>query len=309
LDSTIFFSWQSDVRAAACRTLIQDALQGAVTELASEGAVAVEPVIDRDTQNTPGSPDIGQTIFGKIDNATVFVADVTIVGVAGERPTPNPNVLIELGYALKALGEPRIILVQNTALGGPEQLPFDLRQKRVLRFTSAPESSDRSSQRRELQRQLKDALTLVLRDGRSPKAEIDASIGFKRLAHSTGDIHHYDLDIRVKNISRRRIDDWEVDVDFPTPLMEPNVIVAARVASQSNNERSVIRAQGREMRKPLRPGEEHNIRLGYFVDDDVFHGRKRGQAHYFDELVRVRVLVDGSIAAELEKPIRDLQEF
>jgi hypothetical protein len=42
------------------------------------------------------------------------VADVTIVGRGNGRPTPNPNVLIELGYALKSLGARRLILVQRS---------------------------------------------------------------------------------------------------------------------------------------------------------------------------------------------------
>jgi len=41
----------------------------------------------------------------KIDVADVFVADVSIVGGSIERPAPNPNVLIELGYALCSLKE------------------------------------------------------------------------------------------------------------------------------------------------------------------------------------------------------------
>jgi hypothetical protein len=40
--------------------LIEPALEGAVKELAD---VSVEPVIDRDTLDVPGCPDIGETIF------------------------------------------------------------------------------------------------------------------------------------------------------------------------------------------------------------------------------------------------------
>lgn len=61
--------------------------------------------IDRDTQGLAGAPDIGDSIYDKIDSADIFIADVTIINqdYAG-RKTPNPNVLIELGYAIKALG-------------------------------------------------------------------------------------------------------------------------------------------------------------------------------------------------------------
>ena len=59
MEAKIFYSWQSDIRpSAANRTLIQDALQAAAHDLSTDGTVGVEPVIDRDTWNVPGSPDI-----------------------------------------------------------------------------------------------------------------------------------------------------------------------------------------------------------------------------------------------------------
>jgi hypothetical protein len=46
----------------------------------------------------------------------VFVADVTPINAGSDhRLCPNPNVLIELGYAVKALGWSRIVMVLNTA--------------------------------------------------------------------------------------------------------------------------------------------------------------------------------------------------
>src|ERR1700735_754277 len=109
----VFFSWQSDIRAAACGTRIATALGAAAAGIAADETVEIEPVIDRDTESVPGAPDIGATILSKIDAAAAFVADVTIVGrTKSGKPSPNPNVLVELGYALKALGWSRILMVQ-----------------------------------------------------------------------------------------------------------------------------------------------------------------------------------------------------
>lgn len=47
------------------------------------------------------------------------------------RATPNPNVLVELGYAAHSLGWDRIIVVVNTAHGAIEELPFDFRARIV----------------------------------------------------------------------------------------------------------------------------------------------------------------------------------
>lgn len=91
--------------------------------------------IDRDTQGLAGAPDIGDSIYDKIDSADIFIADVTIINqdYAG-RKTPNPNVLIELGYAIKALGWDRIILLYNKDFGEIEELPFDINHRRITSF-------------------------------------------------------------------------------------------------------------------------------------------------------------------------------
>jgi hypothetical protein len=164
--ASIFFSWQADIQPqAACRGLIGDALESAVKRIANDATAEVVPVVDRDTQDVPGSPDIGATILAKIDIAAIFVADVTIVGRVGrDKPTPNPNVLFELGYATKALGRERIITVMNNALGRVEELPFDLRQRRTIVYDSAPEKSERAEERRRLE----GVLTKAIRDILAP---------------------------------------------------------------------------------------------------------------------------------------------
>ena len=85
--------------------------------------------LDSDTQGIPGSPDIAQAIFDKIDTCQVFVCDISIINAESSgRKTPNPNVLIELGYAVKRLSWDRIICVFNEISGKvPDDLPFDLR--------------------------------------------------------------------------------------------------------------------------------------------------------------------------------------
>lgn len=132
----IFYSWQSDLPASKSRSIIQDAIKSAVQTLGNE----MEDVeADRDTQNTIGSPDIAQTIFSKIDEADLFIADVTCVGEMQFdeklKKSPNPNVLVELGYAAGILGWDRIICVINTDFGKIEELPFDIRSRRVTPFS------------------------------------------------------------------------------------------------------------------------------------------------------------------------------
>lgn len=128
---TVFYSWQSDTDAKVNRHFVGNALSGAIRTLHQEAVVEEALRVDQDTQGVPGQPEIFRTICEKIDRCSIFVADLTCVGVTddGEK-LPNPNVAIELGYALKAVGPERLIIVMNTAFGGPEHLPFDLRHRR-----------------------------------------------------------------------------------------------------------------------------------------------------------------------------------
>lgn len=49
--------------------------------------------------------------------------------------------MIELGYAFKALGHTKVILIMNTEFGGLELLPFDLRTRRVLTYDTTQEKT------------------------------------------------------------------------------------------------------------------------------------------------------------------------
>lgn len=134
---SVFYSWQSDLPNRINRNFIGDALEKATKQIKRDDEYLVEPVIDRDTLGKAGAPNIAETILNKIEQAQVFVCDISIINSQFEskiRQTPNPNVLFELGYAYKILGEERIILVMNTTFGGPEKLPFDLKMNRVITY-------------------------------------------------------------------------------------------------------------------------------------------------------------------------------
>ncbi|HDR9483217.1 TPA: hypothetical protein QDC20_000316 [Burkholderia aenigmatica] len=170
--ATIFFSWQLDRATRTGRNLLERALEAALGRLGGDTdlqeADRNELVLDRDTKNTPGFPPIAQTIFQKIDAAAVFVPDFTFVGERADgRPTPNPNVLIEYGWALKALGHGRIVPVMNTAFGEPSDatLPFDLRHQRHPITYHCPEDADeatRKAVREKLTKDLEKAIRLVI---------------------------------------------------------------------------------------------------------------------------------------------------
>jgi len=124
-----------------------------------------------DTQGLPGSPAIADAILTKIRSADVFIGDLTFIdGDLGTEPasdtrrTPNPNVMLEYGYALHALGDAKIIGVFNEACGSPQQLPFDLAHRRwPIRFNLPNgESANRQNEKQLLTRALKDAVRSII---------------------------------------------------------------------------------------------------------------------------------------------------
>ena len=160
---TIFYSWQSDLPNSTNRGFIQKALENVATSIRKDGSINVEPVVDRDTQGVSGSPDIAATIFEKIEKCQAFVSDVSIINPETEaRRSPNPNVLIELGYTIRILDWERIIMVMNTAFGKPEDLPFDLLKKRVLTYNMPEDASERATERKHLEVSLREGLELIL---------------------------------------------------------------------------------------------------------------------------------------------------
>jgi len=157
--NSIFYSWMSDRDNFSNRGFIQNCLEKAVKEIGKNEVIGITPALDRDTKGEAGSPDIAVTIFRKIEKSRAFVADVTLIqspesvwrkrlakmlGYGPVRPCPNPNVLVELGYAAGCLGWDRCLLIINTAFGDVEQLPFDLRGRRVLPYRVA-QKGDRAT--------------------------------------------------------------------------------------------------------------------------------------------------------------------
>src|SRR5262249_15054144 len=137
---------QSDHDGKISHYLIRDALEAAIEKLKlpkdieepSEADRRANLELDHDTKGETGWTDIADSIFKKIEESAVFVADVTPVGKssvrkgerAGAKPMMNPNVAIELGYAIKAITWSNCLGVMNLAYGKIDVLPFDIHRTR-----------------------------------------------------------------------------------------------------------------------------------------------------------------------------------
>lgn len=150
---TIFYSWQSDSPNRTNRGFISDCLRRSIEALAFADVATEGLDIDRDTLNEKGSPDIAATILKKIEKCDVFVADVTIINADAPkqyRKMSNPNVLIELGFAARARGWDRILCVANSAFGSEQDLPFDIRHRRLISYYLPADAESKDQARKEL---------------------------------------------------------------------------------------------------------------------------------------------------------------
>lgn len=134
----IFYSWQSDLSKSKTTIFIRECIEQAIV-LAAD-AETIEAERDEATKGLTGAPDIVQSIYSKIDESDLFIADVSFCYTRNEtdadaKYSPNPNVLIELGYAAKVLGWERIICLCNTEFGRIDDLPFDIAHNRTTGYS------------------------------------------------------------------------------------------------------------------------------------------------------------------------------
>ena len=130
----IFYSWQSDLPNNKTKSFIRSCIDEAI-DLALDSE-AIEAERDEATLNTTGAPDIVSTLFSKIDESDLFVADISLCYTEDKekkKKAPNPNVMLELGYAASKLGWDRIVCLCNTDYGA--DYPFDIGHNRITGYS------------------------------------------------------------------------------------------------------------------------------------------------------------------------------
>jgi hypothetical protein len=164
MENTIFYSWQSDLPNNSNRGFLESCLKNVPKEVNNVGQFSIEFTIDRDTKNETGTPDITETIFKKIDKAKIFIADISIINSDSKgRKTPNPNVLIELGYAAKSIGWNKVLCIYNLDYGSLNDLPFDLRQRRPITYSL--KDKDKSKIRKGITKIITESITQLHNSG------------------------------------------------------------------------------------------------------------------------------------------------
>jgi len=159
----VFYAWQSDSLERLNRHLIRFALNLAARNISDDPAIGVRVRIDADTEGVLGHIPVTDTILKKIAVCDAFVPDLTFVAVTeAGKIVPNPNVMLEYGYALRAKSHSVMIPVMNAAYGPADKLPFDMGHLRHPLQYELPATAT-NAERRAVRKSLTEELERILR--------------------------------------------------------------------------------------------------------------------------------------------------
>ena len=307
-DAPIFFSWQSDTDGGGPEGIVAKALRIATTRVAEDVDVSVRPDLDHDTKGVPGAPSMIATILEKIDRCAIFVADVTLGfhrRVGTDKLSPNPNVLVELGYALHRLGPSRILLVLDATYGGPEHLPFDLRGHRAIVFSSSVSSGSVAER---LADDLEEGIRGIFRtrglpDDLRPALAVELHYLKEKIESAR---HDYRLQVVISNHGSEIIRDCSVDLRFPRALLNPTRTYPIVRSDEKGPFVVMRRTMGEVSGQPLYPGDSETV-LGvdYLMDHRLYGQREE----LFPLEVVATAFVGDKQVARTARAVRDLQVF
>jgi len=204
---TIFYSWQDQLPEETNKNVIRNQLRVVCKEI--EKAYDITIVLDEATRDVPGSPDIPSTIIDKISVCDIFISDITTVNRAAPaefRRCANSNVLLELGYAMGAVGWHRVVMLFNTEFGKvPDDVTFDIDRKRIA--TYSVKDKDDAKGIGDLKALLKAAIKLIIDKNplkpeqlkKRPPEEIKRELDIKQLTRFFQNIHIHTLDNYIQN--------------------------------------------------------------------------------------------------------------
>lgn len=305
----IFYSWQSDLLNKTNRSFIEEALEKAVKKLKADKEIEVEPVIDRDTQGVQGSPDINEIIFQKISEADVFVCDVSFINSKSNetRLCPNPNVLLELGYALKCRGWERILLVFNLAYGRIEDLPFDINRRRATTYKAEVQTNSLTDSKKELAGKLARGLKGIITKSKDSKEPFELSIKYEAVKINK-DSHQYKMLFCVKNTSDKVFKEYRLLAMIPKKVLRQSnssshafeinekATKTHRCFSITNKERN---------NQKIYPNDEKDmLSISYRMDNDIFHDTVT-----LEQKAAMEFFLDDYGSKRKEVPIKQLQNF
>jgi len=133
LEPTVFLCYQTTY--AVSSDLLRDELQGIIETLNARSRLPL--TLKESHRLSDGPVRLTSTLMQAIRKSLVFIADGTAIAQIAGTPAqliPNPNVCVEVGYALQCKRTEQILLAQMERSEMPGQFPFDLPSQNRLIF-------------------------------------------------------------------------------------------------------------------------------------------------------------------------------
>jgi hypothetical protein len=138
LDPSIFFCYQSEYPDSG--DLLRSTLTTFLDKYNLKSRVPITLVESH--RLSQGPVRLNSTLMRHIRRSLLFIADGTAILETDSDPAllvPNPNVCVEMGYALSAKRPEQILLAQMERSDLPGQFPFDLAVQHKLMFKNKTE--------------------------------------------------------------------------------------------------------------------------------------------------------------------------
>jgi hypothetical protein len=118
--------------------------------------------------------------------------------------------------------------------------------------------------------------------------------------------HDYQLVVQLTNTGSKPVNDWHIDIEFPTVLLKQPEQDRHYVNTRSNKTHSFFRVKQFDHGTVLFPGDTlRAITIDYFVDNEIYMHRQ----DLFKSTVRATLFSEGIEPEVVEKSISELQVF
>ncbi|MCX5842252.1 MAG: hypothetical protein NT022_00620 [Deltaproteobacteria bacterium] len=153
-------------------------------------------------------------------------------------------------------------------------------------------------------------LRLILPSWKAPETvpdarNLDITLDYEK-KNITQNRHDYLLVVLLTNKGNQPVDDWHVDVEFPTAILEHPEKEPYFVGSRSTKTHSFFRIRQFDHGTKIFPGDSlRAITIKYFMDNDTF--ARKGDL--FQKTVRATLYSNGMEPKIVEKSVLQLQIF
>lgn len=137
---TIFYSWQSDTPQSD--SIIRSSFRQLIDNYELREGIHFDVVYSTHGVSTDNT--IDNRLFEQIESCDLFLADLTpsanyrkqeTNGQTVLKEVPNPNILIELGYAFAAMGPGYVSMVAMQGTWTMANMPFDINHRDIYQFS------------------------------------------------------------------------------------------------------------------------------------------------------------------------------